>query len=193
MATGGAMIMSDKMPLLHEYQLDLLSKMYPINTQAAVPLDLMDSYVPGILDLGRRGQTHLFALINWTDAVKHVKVDIGAGHVFEFWSQEYLGYRAGAVQFEIEPHEAKIILVTDDAPIAAVGVNDCLCPTIVQKYECGELTGRFLKKGETVYLISKKPVEAVSGCEVRPVCGRKGLYAAAQCGETLEYRVRTGK
>lgn len=191
MAAGGAMIMSDKMPLLEEYQLDLLSKMYPINTQAAVPLDLMDSYVPGLLDLGRRGKTHIFALINWTDAAKTVRVDVGAGHAFEFWSQEYLGYRTGVSLFEIEPHGAKIVLVTDDAPITAVGVNDCLCPTIKQEYADGEMTGRFLKKGETAYIVSAQPVEAAEGCEIREICAEQGLYAAVQTGETLVYRVKT--
>lgn len=190
MATGGAMIMSDKMPLLEEYQLDLLSKMYPINTQAAVPLDLMDSFVPGILDLGRRGKTHIFALINWTDVRKNVKADVGAGHVFEFWGQEYLGFRAGVSQFEIEPHGAKIILVTDDAPIAAVGVDDCLCPTIEQTYDGGTMTGRFLKKGETIYIVSEGPVEAAYGCEVSKIDAKKGLYAAVQCGEAHDFGVR---
>lgn len=193
MATGGAMIMSDKMPLLKEYQLDLLSKMYPINTRSAIPLDLMDSYVPGTLDLGRRGKTHLFALINWTDAQKAMRLDVGEGHVFEFWSQEYLGYRAGTVQFEIEPHGAQIVLVTDDAPIAAVGVDDCLCPTMEQRCENGELAGRFLKKEETVYLISSAPIDAVSGCGVELVCAKRGLYKAKQIDESLEYCVRRSK
>ena len=190
MATGGAMIMSDKMPLLKEYQLDLLSKMYPVNEQAAIPLDLMDSYAPGILDLGRREKTHIYALINWTDAQKIIRLEIGEGHVFEFWNQEYLGYKAGRTAFEIEPHGARIILVTEDASIAAVGVNDCLCPTMAHNCENGRLTGRFLKKGETVYLISRNPVEAISGCTVKCVCAEQRLYAAVQSGDSLDYAVR---
>jgi len=189
MAVGGAMIMSDKMPLLKEDQLQLLSDMYPINTQAAVPLDLMESYVPGILDLGRRQKTRLFALINWTDAQKTVEVDVGTGHAFEFWSQRYLGVCAGKTGFEIEPHGARIVLVTDDAPIAAVGVDDCLCPTMEQNFADGVLTGRFLKKNETVYAVSKHPVRALEGCTVSAVCPAQGLYALHQTGDGLDYRV----
>jgi hypothetical protein len=190
MATGGAMILSDKMPLLHEYQLKLLSYMYPINTQSAIPLDLMDSEVPGILDLGRRGHTHIFALINWTDAHRIMKVDIGRGHIFEFWSQSYLGLGAGVTQFEMEPHEAKVLFVTEEAPIAVVGVDDCLCPTIQQRYEAGILEGRFIKKGETVYVVAKAPIRAIEGCAVTPICKEQGLYAVTQIGESLSYSIK---
>lgn len=190
MATGGAMILSDKMPLLHEYQLELLSYMYPINTQAAIPLDLMDSEVPGKLDLGRRGNTHIFVLINWSDAFKKVKLDVGNGHIFEFWSQSYLGKGAGVKQFEIKPHEALVLFVTDDAPIVAVGVNDCLCPRIEQRFENGLLEARFIKKGEKVYVIAKAPIEAAEGCEVQAVCEEQGLYAVTPLGENLSYKVR---
>ena len=190
MATGGAMILSDKMPLLHEYQLKLLSYMYPINTQAAIPLDLMDSEVPGILNLGRRGNTHIFALINWTDAYRIMKVDIGKGHIFEFWSQSYLGLGAGVTQFEMEPHEAKVLFITEEAPIAVVGVDDCLCPTIQQHYEADILEGRFIKKGETVYVVAKAPIRAIEGCAVNPICREQGLYAVTQIGESLSYSIK---
>jgi alpha-galactosidase len=193
MATGGAMIMSDKMPLLKEYQLQLLSWMYPINTQAAIPLDLMDSQIPGKLDLGRRGQTHLFALVNWTDVKKAMTLDIGAGHVFEFWSQQYLGFRCGTAAFEVEPHGALILCVTDDAPIAAVGVDDCLCPTMEQVYCDGLLTARFLKKGEKMHLVSRTAIEAAEGCTVETVCAERGWYTAVQTGNTLECKVRIRK
>ena len=190
MATGGAMIMSDKMPLLKEYQLELLSWMYPINTQAAIPLDLMDSYVPGVLDLGRRGKAHIFVLINWTDARRAMKVDVGEGLIFEFWAQKYLGRGAGTAQFEIEPHASKIILVTDEAPAAAIGVNDCLCPTMEQQYEGGELSGRFLKKNETIFVAAEATIEAVEGCTVEAAAGEQGIFRLKQTGECLSYRVR---
>ena len=189
MATGGAMIMSDKMPLLKEYQLDLLSWMYPINTQAAIPLDLAESENVGILDLGKREKTHIWALVNWTDVTKNMEIDIGAGPAFEFWSQEYLGFKEGLTEFAVEPHGAKIILVSDEAPIVAVGVNDCLCPTIEQEYADGALCGKFLKKDETIYLVSRRPLQVDFGCEVKEICAASGLYAVKQSGADLAFRV----
>ncbi|MBQ1954735.1 MAG: alpha-galactosidase [Clostridia bacterium] len=189
MATGGAMIMSDKMPLLKEYQLELLGKMFPINTQAAIPLDLAQSENVGILDLGRREKTHIWALVNWTDVCKTFEIDVGAGHTFEFWSQEYLGLKEGVAKFEVEPHGAKIVLVSDSAPITAVGVDDCLCPTILQEYKDGSLSGSFLKKGETQYIVSKSPLKADFGCAAELLCAECGLYAVKQRGEALEFCV----
>ena len=189
MATGGAMIMSDKMPLLKEYQLKLLSWMFPINKQAAIPLDLAESQVPGVLDLGKRGKTHVTALVNWTDVEKTMEVNGGAGQVFEFWSQSYLGTTDGKVKIKVEPHGAKIVLVTEDAPIVAVGVDDCLCPTIEQSFENGTLCGRFIKKGETLFVVSNKKLKGECGCEVEAVNEELGLYAARQTGESLDYRV----
>ncbi|MBR6748057.1 MAG: alpha-galactosidase [Clostridia bacterium] len=188
MATGGAMIMSDKMPRLEEYQLDLLSKMFPINTQAAVPLDLMDSEYPGILDLGRREKTHIYALINWTDAEKEMSVDAGSGLVFEFWAQEYLGKMQGVRKFRVEPHGVRLVFVTDDAEIAVIGADDCLCPEMVQEYKAGKLEGKFVKRGETLWMVCEREIEAAEGCTVEKV--RDGLYRLHQTGESLNYRVK---
>ena len=119
-----------------------------------------------------------------------MKVDIGRGHIFEFWSQSYLGLGAGVTQFEMEPHEAKVLFITEEAPIAAVGVDDCLCPTIQQNYGNGILEGRFVKKGETVYVAAKAPIEAAEGCTVNPICGQQGLYTVTSVDESLSYKLR---
>ena len=188
MATGGAMIMSDKMPRLEEYQLDLLSKMFPINTRAAVPLDLMESEYPGILDLGRREKTHIYALINWTDAEKEMAVDVGDGLVFEFWAQEYLGKMQGMRKFRVEPHGVRLLFVTDEAKITVIGADDCLCPEMVQEYAEGTLEGSFVKHGETLWAACEGELEAVEGCTIEKV--RDGLYRMCQTGESLSYRVK---
>ena len=188
MASGGAMILSDKMPLLQEYQLKQLSYMYPINTRSAIPLDLMQSNVPGVLDLGRRQNTRIMALVNWTDAPKAMKVELEDGYVFEFWRQSYLGRRSGEVVFDIEPHGARVVFISDYAPIAAVGVNDCLCPELVQEWSAGELRGSFIKSGEKIYLAAEGAVEVVSGCEI--ATAQDGLYVITQTGEDLQYCVK---
>ncbi|MBR4941460.1 MAG: alpha-galactosidase [Clostridia bacterium] len=189
MATGGAMILSDKLPLLEEYQLRLLSYMYPINTRAAIPLDLMDSNVPGYLDLGKRNNTHIIALINWTDAVKNMTLNIDGKQVFEFWTQTWLGLKSGSVNFEIEPHGARIVLITDPAPICAVGVDDCLCPEIVQTHENGQLSGSFIKPGEKLFIASKDHIRVLQGGTLSAVPEVPGLYVLTQNGDSLDYRI----
>ncbi len=187
MATGGAVIMSDKMPLLEEYQLELLKKMFPINTQAAIPLDLMTSEYPGILDLGKREKTHIFVLINWTDAEKRMSLNIGNGNVFEFWGQNYLGKPQGECVYMLEPHESKILFVTEQSPISVLGVDDCLCPTMKQSYADGKLSAVFIKKGEVATVYSEKPIKAVIGCEIEAISNN--LYHVKQIGESLDFCV----
>ncbi len=48
------------------------------------PLDLMTADIPGILDLGKRGRTRIFVLINWMFEPRTMRVHIGKGEVFEF-------------------------------------------------------------------------------------------------------------
>ena len=187
MATGGAMIISDKMPLLKEYQLELLKKMFPINTTAAIPLDLMESEVPGILDLGRRERTHIYVLINWTEAPKEMSIDLGKGHVFEFWSQEYLGLMQGTKRFQVDPHGVKLLFVTDENPISVIGADDCMCPTLRQTYHDGILTGQFIKKGETLWIVAETPIKEALGCTIEKE--EDGLYRVSQTDEEYSFSV----
>ena len=100
-------------------------------------------------------------------------------------TQEYLGRMQGVKKFRLAPHASKILFITDPMPIAAVGVNDCLCPTIRQAYEAGRLTGEFVKAGEDMLIVSEQPVTALSGCEAEEI--RAGLYRIRQTGEGLAF------
>ena len=63
-SSGGTLMLSDKMTLLSEEKIQLLSKLFPLNTQEAVPLDFAETDIPGILGFGYRGNTRIVALIN---------------------------------------------------------------------------------------------------------------------------------
>ena len=168
-ASGGILMLSDKMPLLSRAQISMLSKLFPLNTAAAMPLDLMEASVPGVLDLGRRGQTRIVALINWTDVARELRVDINRGHVFDFWAQRYLGIRDRFIRCSLVPHGSKLLFITDDAPAAVVGVDDCLCPTIEQHYGDGVLTASFVKAGEKAVVAAAREIQACEGCSARPL------------------------
>lgn len=124
-ASGGALMLSDKMPLLKEHQLSLISKLFPLNTRAAVPLDLMSSFIPGVLDFGVRNGTRTVALINWGDAEAEFSVPGSAGMLaFEFWSAEFSGVLHSDLREAIEPHGCRVYFLTPpDARRVAVGTD----------------------------------------------------------------------
>ena len=89
-ASGGALMLSDKMPLLKKWQLRLLDGCFPMPMQAAVPLDLTDSAVPGILDFGTKDGQRTILLINWGDTPHTFRVSMPQGQ---------------SVQKTVAPHE----------------------------------------------------------------------------------------
>lgn len=131
-ASGGAVMLSDKLPLLKPHQFELISKLFPLNTEAAVPLDLMDSFIPGVLDFGTRNGTRTVALINWGDADTEMSVPESAGKLaFEFWGQEFLGETAEDIRVRIEPHGCRVYFLTDPADGAVVGTDSSVVMNIV--------------------------------------------------------------
>ena len=176
-ASGGILMLSDKMPLLSRDQIDMLSKLFPLNTEVAIPLDLMESNVPGVLDLGKRGHTRIVALINWTDVTRDLQVGINRGHVFEFWTQRYLGLCDHRIRHTLGPRASALFFITDEAPAAVVGVDDCLCPTIGQEYRDGVLTASFIKPGEKATVATVREVQRCEGGQLRPLEAATGhLY-----------------
>ena len=130
-ASGGAVMLSDKLPLLKEHQFSLISKLFPLNTEAAVPLDLMDSFIPGVLDFGVHGGTRTIALINWGDAETEMCVPDSDGKLaFEFWGQEFMGEQDGDIHVNIEPHGCRVYFLTDAEDCAVVGTDSSVVMNI---------------------------------------------------------------
>ncbi len=190
-ASGGILMLSDKLNLLSDKQIEMLSKLFPLNTVSALPLDLMDSFVPGILDLGLRGKTHVYALINWLDEAQEMALPVASGHAFEFWSQRYLGWLDGPFTTRVEPHCAQVIFVTEAAEATVVGVDDCIVPTIRQELAGGVLYGEFLKAGETQTVVSAYPLRALEGGVLEQVGG--SLYRVTAADGAKTYRLAVEK
>lgn len=126
-ATGGAMMFSDKMALLKEWQLDLLQSCYPINSRAAKPLDLMENERPALLDFGTENGVHTVAVINWCNREMEVTVPCAKGKtVFEFWSRECRGQSRGDFTETVEPHGCRVFHITEP------GMEDSFCSVIMK-------------------------------------------------------------
>jgi len=152
-ASGGALMLSDKMPLLKEYQFSLISKLFPLNTEAALPLDLMDSFIPGVLDFGTRKGVRTVALINWADAPAKMTVpESGDKLCFEFWAQEFMGQTDGDVTATVEPHGCRVFFLTDAVDGAAVG-TDASVVMDISPDGCGGW--RKNKEDETLFIARK--------------------------------------
>jgi len=111
-ASGGIFMMSDKLKLLNEQRFEWLSRLLPVNTHTAVPLDLFDTDIPGILDFGDYGDTRVCALINWSDDEKTMTVPAscmaGKQYIFEFWEQKNCGKISENTAFVLPPHSARV-------------------------------------------------------------------------------------
>lgn len=189
-ASGGTLMLSDKMTLLPENKIHLLSTLFPVNTQAAEPLDFTESDIPGILDFGYKGNTRIVALINWNEKGREMRVPVERSYAFEFWSGTYLGAFEDTVSRYIEPRHCEVLFLTREAPMAVVGLNDCLCPCIEQIYEAGILNASFVKKDEVLYVVSKSPVVSAEGCSCELInFGEALLYRIGYMG-TMHFTIR---
>ena len=176
-ASGGILMLSDKLPNLHDDQLRMISKLFPMNQECARPLDLMDSYIPGVLDFGTHGSTRTVALINWGDAPRVMSVDADKSFVWEFWDNTFAIHDGGDFKAEIAPRSAKVFYFTDISDAAVVGSDASVMMQSEWKCENGRIIGKRLKKGEAVFAAVRGTVSDAVGCTVSAI--------AENCGCTV--------
>lgn len=158
-ASGGALMLSDKMTLLKPWQLELIEKLFPLNKVPATPLDYMESFVPGVLDFGVRNGVRTVALINWGDTERRMTVPNSANKlVFEFWSQSFDGLSEEDVSVNIEPHGCRVFFLSEPAECgetAVVGTDSSVVMNICRNTSDGTLI-RKNKEGETLTAVKLK-------------------------------------
>ena len=181
-ASGGIIMLSDKLRLLSDAQIQQLSYLFPVNTEAAIPLDLMDSRIPGILDCGTRGRTRVAMLINWDNVPKTMVLPVGNVHAFEFWGRQYLGRFCGKYEAVIPAHGCQVLVLSEGTDPAVIGTDSVLIPRFSQNYVDGILTFSFHKKGETYYIAANELY--ADGVQITQL--ENGLYAVTQSGEKLD-------
>lgn len=109
-AAGGAFFISDKLPLMSDEQIDMYAKLLPVNGRVGKPLDLMESFIPGILDMGYEGDTRAVALINWGERERTFTVSLDGAHcATEHFTDEDLGEHAGSYQVTLASHCSQLV------------------------------------------------------------------------------------
>lgn len=189
-ASGGILMLSDKLPLLSDKQLELISKLFPLNQECALPLDLMDSYIPGVLDFGKKGKCRTVALINWGDSARTMTVENGVALVWEFWGKEFAFHSGGVYSAEVAPRSAKVLYFTDfgDGEDAAVcGSDACVVMRSEWSAEGASINGKCIKSGEKVYAASRKSLAARDGCSIAAIAEKEGFTVYEITPESGEY------
>ena len=161
-ASGGTFMHSDKLSLLTDEQYKRMSVLFPQNTRAALPVDIMHEYVPCILDYKRVGKWELTAIVNWGEKPRKFPLN-KRGYTFEFWSQGYLGVSDGTWQVEVPPHEAKMLFVCDEAGACPIGVDDVLVPDLRWEKRGDTLCIQPIKANEGVYVYSETDLTQNAG------------------------------
>ena len=163
-ASGGILMLSDKLPLLSDEQFKLISKLYPLNQNSALPLDLMDSYIPGILDFGKKGSTRTVALINWSNAPRTMRVENQEAFVWEFWGQTFDLHHGGSYSIQVPPHSARVLYFTDLDDVAVVGSDASVVMQTPWAKDGKRIIGKMIKADETIFVASRTPIQAID-CE----------------------------
>lgn len=177
-ASGGILMLSDKLPNLSDSQLKLISKLFPLSHEAALPLDLMDSYIPGVLDFGYRGNTRTVALINWGDAPRRMTVKNDSSLVWEFWSEEFYVHDGGDFTVSLEPRSSKVLYFTKLMPSAVCGSDASVVMQSEWQLEDGRITGRRIKPDERLFAAVRGRLAKAKGCTFKEMknVGEYTLY-----------------
>jgi alpha-galactosidase len=108
--SGGMTLDSDPLPALPDGRRQLLSMLLPVYGRSAIPLDLFQSDMPRLFQLDCGTHTML-GVFNWLDEPADVTAPLPktGTHVFEAWSQEYLGILRDTVTFRLPAHGCKLL------------------------------------------------------------------------------------
>ena len=110
-AAGGAMIISDKLPLMSDEHFAMYKKLLPVGGRVGKPLDLMDSFIPGILDMGEKDGRREVALINWGERERTFRVTLdGTWRAHEHFTEEELGVHTDSYTVTLQPHHSQLVI-----------------------------------------------------------------------------------
>ncbi len=108
-ASGGAVMLADKLSLLKAEDIEGIKWLFPINPKPAKPLDLFEREVPSVLYYGKREGVETYAVFNWENVADTFTLSFGEEeYVKEYDSGEVF---APAKQFSLtlEGHDSQII------------------------------------------------------------------------------------
>lgn len=121
--SNGMLLISDKMDELGDVDKNLLKVLYPIYNDDADPIKLFTEKNPNklVLDIANSHEKYkVVGIFNWDDSTKNIAVNFSEFglkkdeeyHLFEFWSQEYLGIGSDSYILENIPrHGCKLLVI----------------------------------------------------------------------------------
>ncbi len=181
---GGATMLSDKVKLLTDEQLDKFKALLPVNERAGTPVDFGENVIPSIVDCGERKGVRTVALFNWEDYPEEVSFTLGEKYkVYDFWEKVFLPERTETLCFTIPPHQCKV-LQCSKRESELLGCMHRLVPNVRVQYRENSITLDHLKKGETLLFSFRKKVENLKNCTIKPL--GDGIYAVTATQSRLE-------
>lgn len=111
-AMGGATFSSDKLTLLGEKQLDKIKRLFPLNKKTAVPLDIFERDIPSIYYYGKRGDIHVYAVINWEDEEQSFTIKRRTNYLKTYYQNKTVECD-GEFTLTLKPHASEIVYFAD--------------------------------------------------------------------------------
>jgi len=130
---GGITKMGDEFVKMEPWQVDAYRKTIPVYPHSARPLDVFTSDAPRLWDLKVTTEWetwHVVGLFNWGQAVdaatskeqpEEIRLEFARlgldpakrYHVFEFWSEKYLGAFTGGIERRLEPRTVELLAIRE--------------------------------------------------------------------------------
>ena len=158
-ASGGAIMLSDKLKNLNENQLQFIDKLFPNVSFSAIPMDLMDSHLISKLDFYNIKDIHVYILVNWEEKEKTFEIPVKHHHVYSFWDNRYEGIFDENYHCTIKPHCCKVLQISPVKSISVIGTNATIRPIINQMIHSKGLKAEFIKNNEQQYIYSEQTLK----------------------------------
>lgn len=111
---GGVFMISDKLPLMSEKQIDMYSRFFPRNEKAAKPLDLTSACIPSLLDLGYDGETRTVGFFNWGEREKTLTLDLDGVHTAKEHFTDEVYNATDKFTITLAPHHSALVEFTKE-------------------------------------------------------------------------------
>ncbi len=181
---GGATMLSDKVKLLTDEQLDKFKALLPANERAGTPVDFGENVIPSIVDCGERKGLRTVALFNWEDYPEEISFALGERYrAYDFWEKAALPTATERLQFVLPPHECKVLQCAKEGE-ELFGCEHRLVPEIKMTRRKNSIMLDDLKVGETLLFSFQKAVESSKNCTIKPL--DDGIYAVTATQNRVE-------
>ena len=158
--SGGLIMLSDKISLLSDEQLEKFDYLFPVNLRSGKAIDLETNIIPSKIDCGSRRGLRTIVLFNWEDYEEAFIFGLdGECNIFDFWAKKFLE-KSDKISLKIKPHECKVLQCSmPKENFSIIGTLNRLVPDIDWKREKNQIIVEGLKSGETIICQTDKTIK----------------------------------